>query len=276
MSTWNLSRNEGRAGTGNWEAWGNNSLEPIYEAADDWKVQLTGIDKPWLCWHLNDDWCKIQQKLVLNAGWTPVVGNDTGSKNITVLKNSIYIDFNSTLKLPSMWMHFPLEFTFLFAKKLAFWHSDLVCSDQAMKKYSQKFTKMNDGETFAVKHLSDWRGFKEPKINHYGELLGCTTASASKSQFDNGCGWWRHIEHHPNHSKHNINDAYYEHGTGIYIWKKVFGGKVKSVKVNEEDGHATVYRKNLKREMSKVEEMEKNFDLQTMCKKLKITQHLDS
>ena len=118
--------------------------------------------------------------------------------------------------------------------------------------------------------MSGWKGFKKPFINHYGELIGCTTKKASQDQFDKGCGWWRHIECHPNSKFHSLKNVYYEHGTGIYVWKKKFKGVVKTLKVNEDDGHATVYRKNISRESSKVEEMKKNFDLHSMCKKLKI------
>lgn len=276
MSSWALAREEGKIGTGNWHAWGDSSFDLILEAAEHWKEGFKGIEKPWLCWHLNDDWCKVQQKLVLNAGWTPVVGNDTSSNDITIVPGATYIDFNKTLNLPCMWMHFPLEFVYLFTDKLAFWHSDLVCSDKDMDKFARTFEKLKDGEVAAVKHLSDWKGFKDPFINHYGELMACTTRKASKDQFDHGCGWWRHIADHPNRSKYPLKKkVYYEHGTGIYVWKKMFGGKVKSLKVNEEDGHATVYRKNLKRELTKVEEMEKNFDLAKMCEKLGISRYLD-
>ncbi len=273
MSTWKFARNEGRVGTGNWEAW-SGGLEPIYVAAEMWKKELDGIDKPWLCWNIEDDWCKLQQKLVLDVGWTPVVGNDCGIKKNTILNGSVYLNFNSYLKLPCMWMHFPLEFVFLFAEKMAFWHSDLICSIKDMRRFSEIFKKLNNGETAAVKHLSGWLGFKDPFKNHFGELIGCTTKSASKKQFENGCGWWRHVECHPNREKHGLENIYYEHGTGIYLWSKKFKGKVRPLKVNEKDGHATVYRKNLPRGASKTEEMQSNFDLVQMCKKLKIEKYL--
>ena len=239
MSTWSVARKEGRCGTGNWEAF-DKGFDSIAISVRAWKQHLTGIKKGWLCWHLDDQWCKVQQRLILNAGWTPIVGGDSSCGNKTILEGSVYLNFNEQLKLPCMWMHFPLEFVFLFIDKLAFWHSDFICSIDDMSYYSEIFSNLKDGETAAVKHLSGWKGFKDPFTNHFGELVGCTTKGASEDQYNKGCGWWRHIECHPNRKVHGIQKVYYEHGTGIYIWNKKFNGRVRTLMVNEEDGHATV------------------------------------
>jgi len=269
MSGWDLARNDGKIGTGNWEAWGHN-IEPIKQAAKIWKEKLDGIEKPWLCWCLDDEWSILQQKIVLNAGWTPIVGNDTNVSKPTILDGSVYINFNETLKLPTMWMHFPLEFAFLFCEKLAFWHSDLLCSEKDMAKYNKAFSALKQGELAAVKHTHGWLGFKDSYKNHYGELLGCTTREASEDQFKNGSGWWRHISKHPNFDakQHKKTDYYYEHGTGIWVWEKVFSGKVIKMKVNEKDGHASARFNNQAEKKSKSEELSEHSDLKEITQKL--------
>jgi hypothetical protein len=271
MNTWEAAKYHHRVGTGNWEAW-NCGLEPIFDAAEDWKSHLSGIAKPWLCWNLDDKWCQVQQKLVLGIGWTPIVGNDTGVEAITLLDGSVYVDFNKILKLPSMWMHFVIEFAFLFAERLAFWHSDLLCSREAMARYATVFTDLKDGEMAAVKHLHGWFGFRDRHKNHYGELLACTTRGASRSQFTNGCGWWRHIECHPNYNKvfHKGQSYYYEHGVGIWIWNKKFGGHVRVIKVNEKDGHCSAYLQNLPKLQTKQAEMNNYCDLVSIASNLGI------
>jgi len=272
--TWGLARGTGAAGTGNWKAWGKD-FAPIYEAAKVWKKSLNGIKKPWLCWNLDDDWCILQQKLVLKAGWTPIVGNDTNIKTPTILQGSHYINFNEKLQLPTMWMHFPLEFSFLFCDKLAFWHSDLLCSEKDMAKYSSIFTNLKQGELAAVKHTHGYWGLKDKHKNHYGELIGCTTKEASKNQFENGCGWWRKINEHPNFNplNHNNKEYYYEHGIGIWVWEKKFSGKVIKITVNEKDGHASAQSNNNPEMLSKSEELKEYSDLKKITKALSI-EHL--
>lgn len=270
--SWELARKDGKIGTGNWQAWGTN-LAPIYEAAEDWKKALSGIDKPWLCWALDDEWNIIQQKLVKAAGWTPIVGNDTGLKKPTILAGSVYVNFNERLQLPTMWMHFPIEFAFLFCEKLAFWHSDLLCSRTDMANYAKIFESLNQGEMAAVKHTHGWWGLKDSFRNHFGELVACTTKEASESQFINGCGWWRHIECHPNFNTniHKGAKYYYEHGTGTWVWNKKFKGIVKSLKVNEKDGHASARVNHRPEKLSKAEELKEYSDLTEIAKALNIT-----
>jgi len=173
-----------------------------------------------------------------------------------------------------MWMNFPLEFAFTFTEKLAFWHSDLLCSESDMRKYSEIFSTLKQGEMAAVKHTHGFYGFKEQHKNHYGELIGCTTKKASKDQFKNGCGWWRIIESHPNYNiEHHPKDKkyYYEHGKGIWVWEKVYNGKIKTLKVNEKDGHCTAYLDNLPKKNSKSEELKEHCDLKIITKNLGIS-----
>jgi hypothetical protein len=273
-TSWQAARESGRIGTGNWEAW-SEDISAIEHASLKWKEKLEGVNKPWLCWCLDDDWSILQQKLIKGIGWTPIVGTDSNIKEPTILDGSIHIDFNEDLKLPTMWMHFPIEFAHLFVDKLAFWHSDLLCSEAAMKEYAYIFENLPDGEIAAVKHLHGWFGLKERHKNHYGELIACTTKSASKSQFVNGCGWWRNINEHPNYKKEVVggNKVYYEHGKGIWIWEKHFGGKITSLKVNEHDGHASA-RVNGKPELaSKADELREYANLSDITKALNI-EHL--
>ncbi|QTH63122.1 hypothetical protein J1N51_10240 [Psychrosphaera ytuae] len=269
--SWELARTDGKIGTGNWEAWGTD-ISSIKEAAEDWKKALEGIEKPWLCWALDDNWNILQQQLVKEAGWTPIVGNDTGLKKPTILPGSVYVNFNERLQLPTMWMHFPIEFAFLFCEKLAFWHSDLLCSRSDMKQYAKTFEALKPGEMAAVKHTHGWWGLKDRFRNHFGELVACTTKEASLDQFNNGCGWWRHIEHHPNFDKafHKGAKYYYEHGTGTWVWNKKFKGVVKTLKVNEKDGHASARVNNKPERATKAEELNEYSDLADITKALKI------
>src|SRR5947209_5182610 len=118
--TWEIGRTAGRCGTGNWGA-SPPSLGEMFAAAKDWADALRGIERPWLCWNVDPDWCLVQQKLVLEVGWTPIVGSDSGNPP-PLLPGAVYVDFNRRLRLPAMWMHFPLELAFLFCDRLAFWH----------------------------------------------------------------------------------------------------------------------------------------------------------
>ena len=65
-------------GQGQWPAFRalNIDLEELMDIAAEWGRQLESINRPWLCWNVNDDWCFLQKKLVTEAGWTPLVGFD--------------------------------------------------------------------------------------------------------------------------------------------------------------------------------------------------------
>ena len=99
------------AGYGDWHAF-DLPLETVYEAAREWKEQLRGIEKPWLCWHINDRWCTIQQRLVQAAGWTPVLGWDPQFGPPNPEPGAVVVDFNRRFNLPILWIcgiHHPLN-----------------------------------------------------------------------------------------------------------------------------------------------------------------------
>lgn len=218
-----------RRGMGNWRAWGHD-ISAIKEAAAEWKQELNSVEYPWLCWNVNDDWCLLQQRLVAAAGWTPVVGFDprVGPPR-SLVPNAILLDFNRRFSLPVMYPHFPLEFAFLFAERLAFWHSDLLVRISSFQKLAESFRNLKQGEMSAVQCVS-WRNFLFPHKQRFWELIGCTTREASQSQFDSGCGWWIHFYDH--HNRHvNMRDSkldshYWDHGSGIMYWKRKHGGRV--------------------------------------------------
>lgn len=124
-SGWQRSRIE-KAGTGDWRAFKKIPMEKIHESAASWKRQLSGVTKPWLCWNLDNRWCLLQQKLILETGWTPVVGWDPNcglGRPEKLAPGAIAIDFNELLDLPVMFSHFPIEFVFLWTERLAFRHA---------------------------------------------------------------------------------------------------------------------------------------------------------
>src|SRR5579859_7267527 len=105
-----VDRKEGWAGTGDWSLTPPDIVDRIRVAAEEWKHELAGVSKPWLCWNINDRWCVLQQRLLLEIGWTPVIGCDPRVESCSVLSGAVKIDFNRRFDLPVMWPHFPLEF----------------------------------------------------------------------------------------------------------------------------------------------------------------------
>jgi hypothetical protein len=238
-----VSRVEGRVGTGDWEGF-DVPLELIREAAADWRSALGGIERPWLCWNVNSSWCLLQQKLIREVGWTPVVGFDPRVGPPETVPGAVLLDFNARLQLPMMWMHFPLEFVFLFAPRLAFWHSDLLVRMDKLRDLAGRFAGLREGETAAVLDRGGRRNFWNFKTHKYYELVGCTTRGASESQFRHGAGWWRHIECHPNcpseKERQQRSTYYWEHGLGLMYWKKNYGGTVHAIDWKYvEEGHCT-------------------------------------
>lgn len=231
-------------GKGNWDDF-TFPLDSIYEAASVWREALAGVDRPWLCWHVSDRWCKLQQRLVQEIGWTPIIGFDPrGGPPKTVLPGSIAIDFNERFGFEVMWPHFPLEFAFLFAERLAFWHSDLLCRLEVMRKLKGIFEMLPDGAMAAVRDLGSRRRIYRFRHHRYWELVGCTTRSASKSQFECGAGWWRCFASHPNctdaKERHRRNKYYYDHGVGIMYWQRICHGRVINIPQKlVAEGHCT-------------------------------------
>jgi hypothetical protein len=94
--------------------------------------------------------------------------------------------------------HFPLEFAFLFSDRLAFWHAYLLCRTETMHKLKVMFEGLQDGAMAAVPDFGSRRYIYRFRHHRYWELAGCITRGASKSQFDQGAGWWRCFDHRPN------------------------------------------------------------------------------
>lgn len=224
-----LNTDPSQIGKGNWEGF-PLPLEKLREAAGEWRQALAGVARPWLCWNISDRWCKLQQRLILEVGWTPVIGFDPRCGPPTQLPGSIVIDFNARFSFEIMFPHFPLEFAFLFADRLAFWHSDLLCTLDTMRYLRDTFESLPDGAMAAVPEFGGRRNLWRFRHHRYWELVGCTTKGASESQFWRGCGWWRHIKDHPHctdPTERRRRATYnYDHGIGIMYWKRRYGGKV--------------------------------------------------
>jgi len=216
-------------GTGDWENF-KIPLERIFEAAAQWKQLLAGVKRPWLCWNVSPRWNQLQQRLVKHVGWTPVVGFDPRVGPPPLESESVLIDFNETLGLPLMYLHFPLEFMFLWTDRLAFWHADLLCRLSVMEQLARKFEALEDGQTTAVLETGGRRNYLNFKRHRFWEVCGCTTRAASENQFYNGCGWWRNYVIHPkctlSEERRRRQRLYYDHGAGIMLWKKRYHGPV--------------------------------------------------
>jgi hypothetical protein len=115
--------------------------------------------------------------------------------------------------------------------------------------------------------------------------VGCTTRSASESQFEHGSGWWRHINFHPqctDETERRRRDRYYyDSGVGIMYWKRRYGGQV--IDIPEKlvaEGHCTsINRKNYRQlnpggPRNLGAEIDLNFDIEEIAAKLNITRLL--
>jgi hypothetical protein len=273
-----------QVGQGVWSAWRALDLpqSELLEAARSWGRELKGIERPWLCWNVDSDWCFVQQQLVREAGWTPLVGFDprVGPPK-RVIPQAVVFDFNAALGLPLLYPHFPLEFAFLFSRRLAFWHSDLLIRREKMAALARRFESLADGRTAATWSDPGLRHRYLPWRQRYWELVGCTTESASRDQFEKGCGWWMAFWAHPNrkHGRLLRHWHYWDHGAGIWHWHKHAGGDVDVLdgKAYEEGHFSKIGRpdyvgtrepngSDVRRNMA--EELVRHFDLREACAKL--------
>ncbi|GAA0540702.1 hypothetical protein FHS83_000044 [Rhizomicrobium palustre] len=280
-----------QAGQGVWSAFRalGFSLEEVLAIAKGWGRALSGIEKPWLCWNVEHEWCLVQQKLVTEAGWTPLVGFDprVGPPRKTV-SGAVVFDFNAELGLPLLYPHFPLEFAFLFARRLAFWHSDLLLRREKMAELARIFAALPDSVTAACEVDPGFRYRYLPWRQRYWELVGCTTASASRDQFEKGCGWWMAFWAHPHqsHPKTIRRWRYWDHGAGIRHWHRHEGGHCMVLDGRDyEEGHFSKIGRldyqgvkepngsDVRRNMS--EELVRHYDLRTACGKLGLADLLD-
>ena len=268
-------------GTGNWGFFDADLLDKVHKAASDWREALAGVVKPWLCWNVSNRWCMLQQRLIQEIGWTPVVGFDPRVGPPTQLTGSIIIDFNHHFGFDSMWPHFPLEFAFLFTDRLAFWHADLLCTQSTMNTLGDIFESLPDGALAAIPDIGGRRNLLRFRHHRYWELVGCTTKGASESQFQHGCGWWRNIKNHPKcidiGERRRRARYYYDSGVGIMYWKRKYKGRVVDIPLKMVvDGHCTGINNKNYRRVTPIDnrnlgaEIDLNFDIAEVAERLGI------
>lgn len=252
-------------GTGCWESWGPE-LGPLELAIEDWRDQLAGIEKPWLCWCVVDRFCKIQQRIVAEFGWTPVVGHDPKGETPTILDGSVQLDANKYLNLPTIWHAFVPEFTFAIAPRLAFWHSDLLVSRKHMQYLVNMFDNLRDGETAACRQRGWWLKKTQPCPG----LVAATTREASRDQWRHGCGWWKWFSRHPNFRDDYVcNEQTWDTGRGIWYWQKNHDGCARRI-VPDETGHCRVPWQQWKGQSYKGDTMTDHHDVGQVVKALGI------
>jgi hypothetical protein len=279
-------------GQGQWSAFRalDISLDELTQIAREWGRQLERIERPWLCWNVDSDWCLVQQKLVREAGWTPLVGFDPRVGPPTrIVPEAVVFDFNAELRLPLLYPHFPLEFAFLFSSKLAFWHSDLLIRREKMRDLARWSDGLSDGRTAACRADPGLRHRYLPWRKRYWELVGCTTRAASRDQFEKGCGWWMAYWAHPNQTRGDFVRRWYywDHGAGIWYWHKRAGGNCDVLDAAAyAEGHFTKIGNkayvgsrepngsDVRRSMS--EELARNFDLRQACESLDLADLLET
>ncbi|MEE9476659.1 MAG: hypothetical protein V3V71_08400 [Roseateles sp.] len=277
------------SGIGNWEAF-NGSPDAIHDVlreARHWAQVTAGHDKLWLCWNVDPAWCLIQQALVQQIGWTPLVGFDPRVGPPPLLPGALSIDFNAPFGFRTMYPHFPLEFAFAFVPgKLAFWHSDLLVPVPQLTRYAQSFEDMPDGQIIATKEdVSLTDRLRGKKLTRAWELLGCVSRAGSEHAFMSGCGWWMCFYLHPMLRGHDERrrrvQQYWDHGTGILYWHEHCKGPLQLIANREIDaGHFTRigrrdtykvhghddWRRNLAMELSA------NFELEKACESMGLSE----
>ncbi|ABM62325.1 hypothetical protein [Halorhodospira halophila] len=269
-----------REAKGNWDVFPASRVAEIEACSQQWREQLRGVAKPWLCWNVDPDWCRVQQRLVKSVDWTPVVGGDPRSGEPPLEEGAVRVDFNAGFNYPIMHFLFPVEFSHLFCGRLAFWHSDLLVRQSVLQDLAEWFEALPDGHISALDSRRPWYKRWYGKRDRFWELIGCTTAGASRSQFEVGAGWWRNVWRHPNcpdSLRARLRRQYdYDHGGGILAWHEIHGGKVHPIDLKRvREGHCTrIGRKDYvpqspqddRRDLSK--DLSYNYDLETVCSQL--------
>lgn len=275
-----------REAKGNWDVFPASRIAEMEAHARRWREQLNGVKRPWLCWHVDPDWCRVQQRLVKAVGWTPVVSGDPRSGEPPVEDGSVRIDFNEGFNYPIMHFLFPVEFAHLFSERLAFWHSDLLIRKPIMEDLARRFEALPDGDVSAVDARRPWYKRWHGKRDRFWELVACTTAGASRNQFQRGAGWWRNVWRHPNcpeSLRRKLQRRYdYDHGAGILAWHEVHHGVVHPIDLGlVREGHCTrIGRPDYvpqspqddRRDLSK--DLSHNYDLEQVCEQLELKEFL--
>jgi hypothetical protein len=225
------------------------------QAAQGWTAQLRGIERPWLCWCVSPRWCLVQQRLIQEVGWTPVIGWDTNITTPVLLAGSVAVDFNAALQMPRAFLYFFLEWIFLMGvDRLAFWHVDLLLSQRDMARAAHCFAALQPGQIAlpwnrsnrVLRTLAPYRRVQNE--NRLFEVVGCVTADASRQQYAEGLGFWRHVECHPHASVPPgwaINTgprANWEHSVGLTLWAKRHPAQHVLPGVDMKTGHATQWK----------------------------------
>jgi hypothetical protein len=156
---------------------------------------------------------------------------------------------------------------------------------KTMAKLADLFSDVPDGATVSVAPKEGNLAFLYPKQRRYWELVGCSTRGASRSQFENGCGWWMDFWQHPSNTEKMQAERvgfYYDHGTGVRYWHRYCKDDMRLIPEKlVAEGHCTRIgnkdykmmspnhsRRNLSIGLSA------NFDLGSICKKLELTDFL--
>jgi hypothetical protein len=271
-------------GKGNWRG-GQLDMTQLFNVAREWKKICKGHDKLWLCWNVDPEWCLVQQKLVKEMGWTPLVGSDSRAKKAKLIDGAIEINFNENLDLPMFHMVLAVEFAFLYIEgKMAFWHSDLLIRRAKLKSIAGMMENLGENDMLVTKPGLGMKAKILRKEGRYWELVACTTKAASEHQFMHGAGWMSNITCHPmavQSDKERIRRAkqYYDHGAGVYYWSKNYKPESWGMVFIEEnyidEGHFTRIRakkyqltspNNERRDLTS--ELALNFDLHAECEKL--------
>jgi hypothetical protein len=258
-------------------------METVFVAARQWQQQAAGIEKPWLCWNVHPEWSRLQQRLVQSVGWTPVIGFDPRVGPPPVLPGSVLIDFNAPFQFPVLWPHFPLEFAFLWTRRLAFWHADLLCRPAVMSQLAGMFDRLEDGQMAAVFDMGGRRNSLRFRSHRFWELCGCTTQGASENQFYTGTGWWRNFAMHPKcrlEAERKERRRYsWDSGVGILYWKNKYRGAAVPISIHlVKEGHCSeIMAKNYKDAPGHLTalrnlpaELEANYNLAEVAKRLGI------
>lgn len=263
-------------------------MEDVFRAAEKWKAAVGHIEQPWLVWHVSDRWTRLQQRLVQSAGWTPVVGRDPRATMPPLLAGAVFVEFNETLGLPLLFPHIAIEFAWLYVRsKLAFWHADLLCRLETMRKLAEVFERLQPGETAAVFDMRGRRNYFFPRKHRYWELAGCTTVAASRSQYETGTGWWMNFASHPKcpsaAERERRLKYYWDHGAGIQYWKRHCKGRVVDIPLKwVAEGHCTaignksyVHSSGSKKNASLATDLDANYDIEAVAERLQIRHLLD-
>lgn len=188
------------------------------------------------------------------------------------------MNFNEDLKLPRLLVYFVLEWIFLFADKLAFWHPDFLLSTKDMIKAANCFEDLQQGELAMpwssskpiMRFLARFRPINNS--NRLFEVIGCNTRQASLQQYDEGLGFWRHAEKHPNNTTLPSDYPYWEHSVGVSLWARRHAEKHHLARVDISTGHANSWKLLALREtMPKQVLLEEHENIQDYAHKLAIT-----